>query len=101
MRKAVREDPQGAVASREKELVMTSEQAIGQLSPAQRRVFERLQKSRDPEGVYLSRMERRSGRVLVRLGWAELRVHTNGEPPTFRLTDFGKLLAGPIVFKCS
>lgn len=76
---------------------MTSEQAIKSLSPAQRRIFERLQaKTDDPNGFYLTRIERRSAAVLERMGWithSGLAVWCR-----YRLTDLGKLIAGPIAF---
>lgn len=76
---------------------MTSEQAIKSLSPAQRRLYERLQKTRDPDGIYLSRLERRTFSVLRRMGWAEV-APVNGIGVYGRLTDLGKLIAGPIAF---
>lgn len=76
---------------------MTSEQAIKSLSPAQRRLFARLLKTRDPDGIYLSRLERRSFLVLKRMGWAEV-APVNGIGVHARLTDLGKLVTGPIAF---
>lgn len=74
---------------------MTSEQAIKSLTPAQRRLYERLQGTRNPDGLYATRRERFSGAVLVRMGWAEV-SNADAVGVHYRLTDLGKLIAGPI-----
>lgn len=76
---------------------MTSEQAIKSLTPAQRRLYERLQQTRNHDGLYATRRERISGAVLVRMGWAEVSP-VDAVGVHYRLTDLGKLIAGPIVF---
>jgi len=75
---------------------VTSAQAIKRLTPAQRRFYVRLQGHRGP-GLYASRQERRSADALVRLGWAEV-APVDAIGVHYRLTDLGKLIAGPIAF---
>lgn len=46
---------------------------------------------------FRARRQRRSADVLVRMGWAEC-VERDAECCGYRLTDLGKLIAGPIVY---
>jgi hypothetical protein len=80
---------------------MTSEQAIKQLSPAQRRLFEELQKRQHPNdiakgGVLLTRRQRISAAVLVRIGWVEHDGAGYDAWRRYRLTDLGKLIADTV-----
>jgi len=74
---------------------VTSEQAIRSLSPAQRKLYERM--LAEPAGSRTSRTEQRSASVLVRMGWAEV-APVDAVGVHYRLTDLGKLISGPIAY---
>ncbi len=72
---------------------MTSEQLIKSLTVPQRKMFERLQKGKVIAPLLSS--ERRPIRKLIELKLAEPTYAGGGLH--WQLTDFGKLIAGPVV----